>query len=75
MSKTNPAFLNGVPELLVLKLLSPDTLATRAVAEWVTALDHELSDDAMENSVVIIAVACMGGEVLDGLRSGGREEP
>jgi hypothetical protein len=65
-----------VPEArkLVLELLAPDTLAARAVAHGVARLDHELADHAVEDDVVVVAVAGVRDEVLDGLGRGLGEE-
>lgn len=75
---------------LVFKLFSPDTFATGTVAEGIAGLllsvmirlagstdaylDHEFSNHAMEDDVVVVAILCMRDKVLYCLRRGVREE-
>jgi PadR family transcriptional regulator PadR len=42
MSKTNPSFLNGVPELLLLKLLSRREMYGYQIVKAIQAQSHEL---------------------------------
>ena len=59
---------------LVLELAAPDGLAAGAVALGVAGLDHELTDDAVEDGVVVVPVARVRAKVLDGLGALVREE-
>ena len=53
---------------LILKLSTPDTVATCTVTQRVSGLDHELRDDTMEDDALVVATARMTNEVLDRLR-------
>ena len=48
---------------------------THAVAERVARLQHELGNDAVEEHVVVVALACQAHKVLHGLRHLVRKEP
>ena len=52
---------------LVFKVLSPDGLPSHSGAGWVTTLNHELFDDAVENDAVVVAVLEVCGEVFASL--------
>ncbi len=54
---------------LVFELGAVDAGAATAGTGWVTALDHEARDDAVEDDVVVLAGAGELGEVLAGLMS------
>ena len=56
------------------ELGAPDGFAAGAVAERVAGLDHEFADHAVEDGVVVVAGAGVGGEVFDGARGGVGEE-
>jgi len=58
----------------VLEALAPDAFAARAVAERVACLDHEFADHAVEDDVVVVAVAGVRDEVFDGFGRGVGEE-
>ena len=49
---------------LVLELLAVDGLAASSSARWITRLDHEVRDDAVEDYAVVVAAAGEGLEVL-----------
>ena len=51
---------------LILELSAVDALTARTGAGGVTALDHEILDDAVEDEAIIIALFGQGYEVLDG---------
>lgn len=69
----------------VLELFAPDAFPTRPVSKRITTLEqsafkylaasmfadlnHKFSDHAMENSVVIISIPCMGDKILHRLGS------
>ena len=56
---------------LILELLSPDTLAARAIFVGViTTLDHKTLDDAVEWNVVVFSLRCQAGKILDRLNAG-----
>jgi len=55
---------------LILELAAVDRAATTASAGWVTALNHEAGDDAVEDDVVVLASAGELGEVLASLYRG-----
>jgi len=59
---------------LILKLLPPDALAARPIAQWITRLNHKLAYHAMEDNVIVISILGMGDEVLDGFRGSFRKE-
>lgn len=63
----------ALPEL-VFECAAPDGFAAGAVAEGVAGLYHEFLDDAVEEDVVVVAGAGVGGEVLDGTGGVLREE-
>jgi len=52
---------------LVLEFGAVDAGASAAGTRWVTALDHEALDDAVEDDVVVLAGCGEGGEILAGL--------
>lgn len=54
---------------LILKLAAPDGLPSAACAGWVTTLDHEAGDDAVEDDIVVLAGFGERGKVLARLRS------
>ena len=51
---------------LILELSAVDALTARTGAGGVTALNHEILDDAVEDEAIIIALFGQGYEVLDG---------
>lgn len=59
---------------LVFEFAAPDGFPARAVAVRVAALDHEFADHAVEDGVVVVAVAGVGDEVFDGFGGRGGEE-
>ena len=52
---------------LILEFLGPDRAPARAVSELgIAGLDHKAFDYPVEDAVIIIAVLCVGEEVLAG---------
>ena len=60
---------------LVFKLPPPDTLAASPIAQGVSALDHELPDDTMEDGVVVVPALGMRHKVLNRLWRRVGEQP
>mmetsp|Transcript_92567 Transcript_92567/g.215086 ORF Transcript_92567/g.215086 Transcript_92567/m.215086 type:complete len:315 (+) Transcript_92567:573-1517(+) len=55
------------PVELILELATPNALSTCSITLWIASLDHETLNDAVEDSVVVIAVLGMNREVLNSL--------
>lgn len=51
----------------VLELVAVDGSSSAAGAGWVSGLEHEVGDYAVEEEVVVVAAAGEGFEVLAGL--------
>jgi hypothetical protein len=61
--------LRGVGERavkLVFELLAVDGFSSSAGTCWITPLDHEAGNDAMENDIVVFACVCKLGKVSAG---------
>ncbi len=58
---------------LILKLLAPNAFSARPVAHGIARLNHKLANDAVEDDVIVIPVACMRDKVLDRPRRRVRE--
>jgi hypothetical protein len=54
---------------LVLELLAVDRGTTATSASRVTALDHEVRNDAVEDGAIVVVARGEGREVLAGLKS------
>lgn len=52
---------------LVFELVAVDACAAPTGACWITGLDHEVGDYAVDYLVVVVGAGGEGGEVLDSL--------
>lgn len=59
---------------LVLKVSSPNRLATSSSARRVSSLHHKALDDSMENVTVVVARLAVDTKVLDRFRAFGSEK-
>ena len=49
----------------VLEFSAPDRLTSRAISFWTACLNHEASDDSVEQLVVVVAIFGVGCEIFD----------
>jgi hypothetical protein len=49
-----------IPMELVLELPTPDGLTASSITQWISSLQHEALDDAVEYNTVIIPVLGVG---------------
>ena len=52
---------------LILKIMAPDTGATRTVATRISSLNHKPANDTMENHIVVVSITAVHSEVLHSL--------